>query len=167
MAHVAVAQGQGITPHSFKRSGGPARFYMRLGADKVSADCTWQIECKVGSGYSGLLLTHSGEKLWLVCTWVYCGPAHQSVSQRGQWADCDMCAWGLLQRPVITDSLKVNCHLKLGTGVDNSHRPHRSLCYKNISFGIATPTLSPDRSLKVMVEILNPLWMTPCWQVSP
>lgn len=34
-----------------------------------------------------------------------------------------MCAWGFLQRPVITDPLKVNCHLKLHTGVDNSTDP--------------------------------------------
>lgn len=43
---MAIAQGQRITPHSFKHYGGPALFYMHLGADKVSADCTWQIECK-------------------------------------------------------------------------------------------------------------------------
>lgn len=48
---MAVAQGQGITLYSFKHCGGPTLFYMRLGADKVSADCTWQIECKGGSGY--------------------------------------------------------------------------------------------------------------------
>lgn len=51
MEDMAIAQGQGITPYSFKRYGGPQLFYMQLGADKVSADGTWQIEYKAESGY--------------------------------------------------------------------------------------------------------------------
>lgn len=48
---MTTAQGQGITPHSFRHNVGPTLFYMQLGADTVSADCTWQIECKVQSSY--------------------------------------------------------------------------------------------------------------------
>lgn len=59
MEDMAIAQGQGITPYSFKRYGGPQLFYMQLGADKVSADGTWQIEYKAESGYWDLLLTYS------------------------------------------------------------------------------------------------------------
>lgn len=51
MEYVAISQGHGIAPHSFKHSGGPTLLYMQLGTDKVSADCTWQIECKVEPSY--------------------------------------------------------------------------------------------------------------------
>lgn len=53
MEYEAIAQGQGITPHSFKHGGAPTLLYMQLGADKVSVDGTWQIECKVESSYGG------------------------------------------------------------------------------------------------------------------
>lgn len=125
MEYVAIAQGQGITPHSFKHGGGPTLFYMQRGADKVSADCTFQIKCKVDSSYWALPLTYSETAVAFskpaACTWKH--TVDQHISQLGQWADSDMCAWGFLQCPVITDSLKVNCHLKLCAGVDNPTDP--------------------------------------------
>lgn len=41
MECVVIAQGQWITPHTFKHGREPALLYMQRGADKVSADCTW------------------------------------------------------------------------------------------------------------------------------
>lgn len=48
---MTTAQGQVITPRSLERDVGPALFYTPLGADKVSADCTRQMKCKVESTY--------------------------------------------------------------------------------------------------------------------
>lgn len=44
MKHVAVAQGQGMMPPN---TVGRHHWYMHMGADKVSGDCTRHIERKV------------------------------------------------------------------------------------------------------------------------
>lgn len=97
MEYMAVAQGQGITPHSFKHYGGQTRFYMRLEADKLSADCTWQIECKVVSSYWGLLLSHSVTAVVSLrhsaVPGMYCRPSYQSAGSVGcLWHVCLRCA---------------------------------------------------------------------------
>lgn len=80
MEYVAIAQGQGITPHSFKNGGVLTLLYMQLGTDKVSVDGTWQIECKVESSYGGLLLIYSKTASY---TWTYCRPTYQSTWSAG------------------------------------------------------------------------------------
>lgn len=157
MEYMAIAQGQGITYHSFKHCGGPTLFYMQLGADKVSADCTWQIECKVQSSYWGFLPTYSNSSHFLsqpVVPGMYCRSTYQSTWSVG-WL------WHVRLRFAA-----VSCHhwfiegqlsFKIMYWSWQFHRPTGLSCciIKNISFGTVMLTISPKRTLKVIVEILS------------
>lgn len=157
MEYMAIAQGRGITPHSFKDGGGPALFNMQLGADKVSTDCTWQIECKVKSVIEACYWPTPRQQLFFfffLYLELYCRPPYQSAQAVG-WL------WHVRLRFAA-----VSCHhwftegqlsFKIMYWSWQFHRPTglSSSFYESMSFGTVMPTVRPNRTLKVKVEILS------------
>lgn len=99
MERVATAQGQGISPASFKHCRAPPLVHVHVGADKLS-DC---IECKVKLSYQGLKIIYS--KTDSFC----CRPSCRSIDQPP--ADCNKCIWEFLWRQLIINLLNIHLYL--------------------------------------------------------